>query len=115
MSRKKVAESETADLSTAIALFRYGLIAQLVHTPPDKGHQERLLRELAAHTYHIPGSTRTQVSVTTLRRYLKASAPMPARRGPSRPRSWRRPLPCAKNNPPAPPRLWSIFCNAIRV
>jgi putative transposase len=70
--RLKVTEPETADLSTEIALFRYGLIAQLVHTPPDKGHQERLLRELAARTYPIPGSTRTHVSVTTLRRYLKA-------------------------------------------
>ena len=72
MSRKNAAATETEDLNTEIALFRYGLIAQLVHTPPDKGHQERLLRELAAHTYRIPGSTRTQVSVTTLRRYLKA-------------------------------------------
>jgi putative transposase len=72
MSRKKVAEPETADLHTEIALFRYGLIAQLVHTPPDKGQQERLLRELASHTYRIPGSTRTHVSLTTLRRYLQA-------------------------------------------
>jgi putative transposase len=72
MSRKKVVEPETEDRNTEIALFRYGLIAQLVHTPPDKGQQERLLRELAAHTYRIPGSTRTHVSLTTLRRYLKA-------------------------------------------
>jgi putative transposase len=59
------------DLNTDIALFRYGLIAQLVHTPPDTGQQERLLREIAARTYPIPGSTRTRVSITTLRRYLK--------------------------------------------
>ena len=72
MSRKSAAETETADRNTEIALFRYGLIAALVHTPPDKGHQERLLRELAARTYRIPDSTRTQVSVTTLRRYLQA-------------------------------------------
>ena len=72
MSPKSAAETETGDLNTEIALFRYGLIAQLVHTPPDKGHQERLLREIAARTYRIPGSTRTHVSVTTLRRYLQA-------------------------------------------
>jgi transposase InsO family protein len=59
------------DLNTDIALFRYGLIAQLVHTPPDTGQQERLLREIASRTYTIPGSTRTRVSITTLRRYLK--------------------------------------------
>ena len=59
------------DLNTETALFRYGLIAQLVHTPPNTGQQERLLREIASRTYTIPGSTRTHVSVTTLRRYLK--------------------------------------------
>jgi putative transposase len=72
MSAKNSSEPEPADLNTEIALFRYGLIAQLVHTPPDKGEQERLLREIAARPYHIPGSTRKRVSVTTLRRYLKA-------------------------------------------
>ena len=35
-------------MNTAIALFRYGLIAQLVHTPPAAGEQEQLLREIAA-------------------------------------------------------------------
>jgi putative transposase len=71
MSKPKTIAPEPADLPTEIALFRYGLIAQLVHTPPDKGHQEALLRDLAARTYPIPGSTRTRVSITTLRRYLK--------------------------------------------
>lgn len=71
MSKSQTLETESADLPTEIALFRYGLIAQLVHTPPDKGHQEALLREIAARTYRIPGSKRTRVSVTTLRRYLK--------------------------------------------
>jgi len=64
-------ETDPHDLNTDIALFRYGLIAQLVHTPPDTGQQERLLREIASRTYTIPGSTRTRVSITTLRRYLK--------------------------------------------
>ena len=89
MSTKTHAEPETCDLATEIALFRYGLIAlwgrqlmrcgaplqgrpHIVHTPPDPGQRERLLREIAARTYHIPGSKRRRVSVTTLRRYLKA-------------------------------------------
>ncbi len=59
------------DLLTEIALFRYGLIAPLVHDPPGEGQQEPALRAIAAKTYHIPGSTRTRVSVTTLRRYLQ--------------------------------------------
>jgi len=70
MCPKPSTEPDAYDLNTEIALFRYGLIAQLVHLPPDKGQQERLLREIAARTYTIPGSTRTRVSVTTLRRYL---------------------------------------------
>lgn len=66
-----LSETDLHDLNTDVALFRYGLIAQLVHTPPDTGQQEHLLREIASRTYTIPGSTRTHVSLTTLRRYLK--------------------------------------------
>jgi transposase InsO family protein len=71
MSSTTRSNTDPYDLNTEIALFRYGLIAQLVHTPPDTGQQERLLREIASRTYTIPGSTRTRVSITTLRRYLK--------------------------------------------
>ncbi|MBI5935986.1 MAG: DDE-type integrase/transposase/recombinase [Chloroflexi bacterium] len=71
MSKQKPLEPDSADLPTEVALFRYGLIAQLIHTPPDKGHQEALLRDIAARTYRIPGSKRTRVSLSTLRRYLK--------------------------------------------
>jgi len=74
MSPNTSSETDPYDRNTAIALFRYGLIAQLVHTPPATGQQEQLLREIAARTYSIPGSTRTRVSVTTLRRYLKIYA-----------------------------------------
>lgn len=72
MSVQTASATNSYDLNTEIALFRYGLIAQFVHDPPDSGQQERLLREVAAKTYRIPGSTRTRVSVTSLRRYLKA-------------------------------------------
>ena len=71
LSPRTPSETDPSDRNTAIALFRYGLIAQLVHTPPATGQQEQLLREIAARTYTIPGSTRMRVSVTTLRRYLK--------------------------------------------
>jgi len=71
MSHKTESAPDAYDLDTEIALFRYGLIASIVHAPPDRGQQESLLREAASRTYQIPGSTRTHVSVTTLRRYLK--------------------------------------------
>ncbi len=72
MPRPRVPNSPTDDPDGEIALFRYGLIAQILHDPPAAGQQEALLRALAAKTYRIPGSTRTRVSVTSLRRYLKA-------------------------------------------
>lgn len=66
------ATDDQTDWNTEIALFRYGLIAPLLQEPPPKGWQEQALRELAAKTYRFPGSPRTRVSLTTLRRYLKA-------------------------------------------
>jgi putative transposase len=71
MSRKTATEPDAYDLSTEVALFRYGLIAQLIHDPPAKGQQEAQLRALAAKTYQRPGSSRTRVSLSALRRYLK--------------------------------------------
>jgi len=58
------------DIETA--LFRHGLIAHLIHHPPDSGRLEAELRQLAAQTYVIPHSQRTRVSVASLRRYLRA-------------------------------------------
>jgi transposase InsO family protein len=55
-----------------VALFRYGLIADVVHLRPgDKGLYRRLL-EKAEGDYRIPGSTRTRVAAETLRDWLKA-------------------------------------------
>ena len=71
MPPKRNETPDRHDQETEIALFRYGLIAQLIHDPPDGGQQEKLLCEIAAKSYRIPYSTRTRVGVTTLRRYLK--------------------------------------------
>ncbi|MDO8568437.1 MAG: DDE-type integrase/transposase/recombinase, partial [Dehalococcoidales bacterium] len=60
------------DRNTEIALFRYGLVAPVLHNPPPKGCLERALRDLAAPCYQSPSSACTRVSVTTLRRFLKA-------------------------------------------
>jgi len=53
-----------------IALFRYGLIADLVHTVGTKGVYRRL-EEKAAGDYTIPGSARTRIAPETLRDWLK--------------------------------------------
>ena len=87
MPPKTASQTPNDDLDTEIALFRYGLIAQILHDPPPAGQQETLLRAIAAKCYRIPGSTRTQVSTVTLHRYLRAyrrggfEALRPARRG----------------------------------
>jgi len=54
----------------AVALFRYGLIADLAQTPGTKGLYRRL-EEKAAPDYTIPGSARTRVAPETLRDWLK--------------------------------------------
>jgi putative transposase len=71
MSPKRAAASDRDDQSLARALFRYGLVAPLLFTPPAPGELEPALRAIASQTYPIPGSTRTRVSVSTLRRYLR--------------------------------------------
>ncbi len=58
-------------LAQQIALFRYGLIADLVRLEPGKrGIHSRLL-EKAGQTYVIPGTSRTHVALTTLRDWVR--------------------------------------------
>ncbi len=55
----------------AVALFRYGLIADLVRlTPGSKGLYAQIAQK-AAGEYTIPGSTRTRVAAETLRDWVK--------------------------------------------
>jgi putative transposase len=55
----------------ALALFRYGLIADLIQLPPGSPGLYAKLREKANADYTIPGSTRTRVAPETLRHWLK--------------------------------------------
>ena len=70
MSPKQPSRKDLEERNTAIALFRYGLIAHLLFDPRPAGQLEGALREIAAKTYTIPYSTRTRVGIATLRRYL---------------------------------------------
>jgi putative transposase len=61
-----------AEYRQALALFRYGLIAEFLQQPAgDRGLYARL-REKARHEYTIPGSTRTRVAAETMRHWLSA-------------------------------------------
>ena len=55
----------------AIALFRYGLIADLIHLPAGSPGLYARLREKASADHTIPGSNRTRVALETLRHWLK--------------------------------------------
>jgi putative transposase len=55
-----------------VALFRYGLIADLAQRSEDEKGLYRLLEEKAAREYVIPGSQRTRVAAETIRDWLQA-------------------------------------------
>ena len=88
------------DLQRQIALFRYGVIADLVHLP--RGHRGigARLKATAALTYAIPGTDRDRLAATTIRGWLTSyraggfEALYPKRRGRKASGTpWRRP-PC---------------------
>jgi hypothetical protein len=64
-------EDEKKTRSEEVALFRYGLIAELTHVEPGTKGLYRLLEEKAAKDYSIPGTTRTRVAPETLRAWLR--------------------------------------------
>lgn len=59
------------DHRQAVALFRYGLIADLIHLPPGSPGISAQLQAKAEQDYTIPGSRRTRVAAETLRDWLK--------------------------------------------
>ncbi len=54
-----------------VALFRYGVIGDLVHLPPGTKGLYARLKEKAEIDYRIPGSTRVRVAPETIRDWLK--------------------------------------------
>jgi len=60
-----------SDHRQAVALFRYGLIADLVRLEAGSKGLYALIEQKAAGEYTIPGSTRTRVAAETLRDWLK--------------------------------------------
>lgn len=59
------------DHRQAVALFRYGVIADLIHRAPGSAGITAQLRAKAEQCYTIPGSRRTRVAAETLRDWLK--------------------------------------------
>jgi len=59
------------DHRQAVALFRYGLIADLIHLPPGSPGISDQLQAKSEQDYTIPGSKRRRVAAETLRDWLK--------------------------------------------
>jgi transposase InsO family protein len=64
-------ESPKKKLQDEVALFRYGVLADLVHLAPGSKGVYARLREKAAIDYRIPGSFRSRVAPETIRDWLK--------------------------------------------
>lgn len=60
------------DLAEEIALFRYGIIADVVRHEPGSSGIYTQLRDKATQQYNIPGSAKRQVAFDTLRTWVKA-------------------------------------------
>ena len=58
------------ELRQAVALFRYGLIADVLRLPSGSREIRRTLNDKAQRTYTIPGTRRTRVAVETMRDWL---------------------------------------------
>jgi putative transposase len=61
---------DPATQADTVALFRYGLIADLLHLPAGDRSLHTRLREKATREYDIPGTTRRRVAAETLRDWL---------------------------------------------
>ena len=58
-------------LREKIALFRHGVISELVSRPLAPREKEKLLSAIAAKTWTVPGSRRTQIGRTTVRDWIE--------------------------------------------
>lgn len=63
-------DDEASRVREQIALFRYGLIADLLHLPDGKNGLYKKLTEKAEREYQIPGTLRTRVAAETMRDWL---------------------------------------------
>jgi putative transposase len=59
------------DLREKIALFRYGVVAELVGRTPAPREKEKLLCAIAGKQWDIPGSPRTRIGRTTVRDWIE--------------------------------------------
>ena len=54
-----------------MALFRYGVIGELVSRPLAPGEKQKVLERLVQQEWRIPGSTRTRIGLSTIREWVE--------------------------------------------
>lgn len=69
-SQEELAQAD-AERRKEVALFRYSVIADLIHLKPGHRGLYKLLREKAARSWSIPGTLRCKVEVETVRGWLR--------------------------------------------
>jgi putative transposase len=62
---------EDEALRTEVALFRFGVISELVASRLEPGELTELIYQKSEQHWNIPGSHRTRVSAATVRRWLR--------------------------------------------
>ena len=70
-------------LREQVALFRYGVISELVARTLAPGEKEKLLTEIAGKEWTIPGSGRTHVGRSTARDWVGLGSPRSPSAAPS--------------------------------
>ena len=60
----------TSDCRKDVALFRFAMISEALHLPPDEA--ARHLKRQSERELTIPGSDRRRVAVTTMRSWIRA-------------------------------------------
>jgi putative transposase len=58
-------------LREQIALFRYGVIAELINRPLAVREKEKLVGAIVASTWEMPGSARTHIGRSTVRDWIE--------------------------------------------
>ncbi|BCO08919.1 hypothetical protein GF1_12950 [Desulfolithobacter dissulfuricans] len=54
-----------------VALFRFGVISDLVCTRLDPGTMAEMIRSKSNQRWHIPYSNRTRISASTIRHWMR--------------------------------------------
>jgi putative transposase len=58
-------------LREQIALFRYGVIAELIHGSLQAGEKEQRVGAIVARTWEMPGSARVHIGRSTVRDWIE--------------------------------------------